>query len=303
MKRIIIDPKEPSQINTNINEIEILKQLNFPHLIRYYKSFVHKNTLSNQPLLESLIIKANEDKNNIICENLNKYTPYDEYIITENLLNDYYDFQKRTYEMFYDDNDITMEQFISFIQDCIKFEPLDMTLEAAGRNMTRNAQKKLRKINNKVNGSRNTLGKNLNRLDDKASDIVNRKLDSIINTGRDLAREKMVEGRPQVKISRFIRNGILGLASASGAVALLGPATGAIIVAIGLLCRQNLKKNTEKREKKRLLLELETELKLTKEKIEDAKSENDKKKKYQLMRIESTLEKEITRIKYGLRYY
>ena len=45
MKRIIIDPKDPSQINTNINEIEILKQLNFPHLIRYYKSFVHKNKL------------------------------------------------------------------------------------------------------------------------------------------------------------------------------------------------------------------------------------------------------------------
>ena len=30
------------------------------------KSFVHKNTLSNQPLLESLIIKANEDKNNCL---------------------------------------------------------------------------------------------------------------------------------------------------------------------------------------------------------------------------------------------
>ena len=39
------------------------------------------------------------------------------------------------------------------------------------------------------------------------------------------------------------------------------------------------------------------------EKIEDAKAENDRKKKYQLMRIEATLEKEITRIKYGLRYY
>ena len=260
-------------------------------------SDVQKQTLSDDITLESIIHESDENKRSIICENLNKYTPYEEYIITESLLNDYYDFQKRTYEMFYDDNDITMEQFISFIQECIKFEPMDMTLEAAGRNMTRNAQKKLRKINNKVNGSRNTLGKNLNRLDDKASDIVNRKLDSIINTGRDLAREKMVEGRPQVKISKFIRNGILGLASASGAVALLGPATGAIIVAIGLLCRQNLKKNTEKREKKRLLLELETELKLTKEKIEDAKSENDKKKKYQLMRIEATLEKEITRIK------
>ena len=266
------------------------------------KSIVHENTLSNQPLLESLIIKANEDKNNIICENLNKYTPYDEYIITENMLNDYYDFQKRTYEMFYDDNDITMEQFISFIQDCIKFEPLDMTLEAAGRNMTRNAQKKLRKINNKVNGKRNTVTKNLRRLDDKASDVVNRKLDSIINTGRDLAREKIVEGRPAVKISRFIRNGIMALAAGTGAVSLLGPAAAAVIVAIGLYCKRNLTKKTEEREKKRILLDLETNLKLTREKIEDAKAENDRKKKYQLMRIEATLEKEITRIKYGLRY-
>lgn len=265
-------------------------------------SVVHKNTLSNQPLLESLIIKSNEDKNNIICENLNKYTPYDEYIITENMLNDYYDFQKRTYEMFYDDNDITMEQFISFIQDCIKFEPLDMTLEAAGRNMTRNAQKKLRKINNKVNGKRNTVTKNLRRLDDKASDVVNRKLDSIINTGRDLAREKIVEGRPAVKISRFIRNGIMALAAGTGAVSLLGPAAAAVIVAIGLYCKKNLTKKTEEREKKRILLELETNLKITREKIEDAKAENDRKKKYQLMRIEATLEKEITRIKYGLRY-
>lgn len=264
---------------------------------------VQEQIIPEQPLLDTLLYSIDKERENIVCENLNKYTPYEEYIVNEEMLNDYYDFQKRTYEMFYDDNDITMEQFISFIQDCIKFEPLDITIEAAGRNMTRNAQKKLRKINNKVNGSRNTLGKNLNRLDDKASDIVNRKLDSIINTGRDLAREKMVEGRPQVKISRFIRNGIMGLAAASGSVALFGPATGAIIVAIGLLCKQNLKKNTEKREKKRLLLELETELKLTREKIEDAKGENDKKKKYQLMRIESTLEKEITRIKYGLRYY
>ena len=263
---------------------------------------VVENTVSNQPLLESLIIKANEDKNNIICENLNKYTPYDEYIITENLLNDYYDFQKRTYEMFYDDNDITMEQFISFIQDCIKFEPLDMTLEAAGRNMTRNAQKKLRKINNKVNGKRNSVTKNLRRLDDKASDVVNRKLDSIINTGRDLAREKIVEGRPAVKISRFIRNGIMALAAGTGAVSLLGPAAAAVIVAIGLYCKRNLTKKTEEREKKRILLDLETNLKITREKIEDAKAENDRKKKYQLMRIEATLEKEITRIKYGLRY-
>ena len=261
------------------------------------------DNISDDITLESIIDESDENKRSIICENLNKYTPYDEYIITESLLNDYYDFQKRTYEMFYDDNDITMEQFISFIQECIKFEPMDMTLEAAGRNMTRNAQKKLRKINNKVNGKRNTVTKNLRRLDDKASDVVNRKLDGIINTGRDLAREKIVEGRPAVKISRFIRTGIMALAAGTGAVSLLGPAAAAVIVAIGLYCKRNLTKKTEEREKKRILLDLETNLKITREKIEDAKAENDRKKKYQLMRIEATLEKEITRIKYGLRYY
>ena len=264
---------------------------------------VQERIIPEQPLLDTLLYSIDRERENIVCENLNKYTPYEEYIVNEEILNDYYDFQKRTYEMFYDDNDITMEQFISFIQDCIKFEPLDMTLEAAGRNMTRNAQKKLRKINNKVNGKRNTVTKNLRRLDDKASDVVNRKLDSIINTGRDLAREKIVEGRPAVKISRFIRNGIMALAAGTGAVSLLGPAAAAVIVAIGLYCKRNLTKKTEEREKKRILLELETNLKITREKIEDAKAENDRKKKYQLMRIEATLEKEITRIKYGLRYY
>lgn len=263
---------------------------------------VQERIIPEQPLLDTLLYSIDRERENIVCENLNKYTPYEEYIVNEDILNDYYDFQKRTYEMFYDDNDITMEQFISFIQDCIKFEPLDMTLEAAGRNMTRNAQKKLRKINNKVNGKRNTVTKNLRRLDDKASDVVNRKLDGIINTGRDLAREKIVEGRPAVKISRFIRNGIMALAGATGAATLLGPAAAAVIVAIGLYCKKNLTKKTEEREKKRILLELETNLKLTREKIEDAKAENDRKKKYQLMRIEATLEKEITRIKYGLRY-
>ena len=44
-------------------------------------------------------------------------------------------------------------------------------------------------------------------------------------------------------------------------------------------------------------------LKIVKEKVEDAKGENNKKQKYQLMRIQANLEKEITRIKHGLRYY
>jgi hypothetical protein len=48
---------------------------------------------------------------------------------------------------------------------------------------------------------------------------------------------------------------------------------------------------------------LETELKITREKIDDAKGDNAREQKYQLMRIEAQLEKEILRIKHGLRPY
>jgi hypothetical protein len=214
----------------------------------------------------------------------------------------YMDFQNDAFNMFYDDNDITMEQMISFINGCYKYGYIDNVMEATGRKPTRKVEKGLRGINDKLNGKKNTMKKNLRRMDDKASEVANRKLDDIINYGRELKREKLIEGRPQIKIGRFIKSSILAVAGATGTAALFGPAVAAIIVAIGLMCRKNLLDKTEKREKEKILLDLETDLKLTREKIEDAKAENDRKKKYQLMRIEATLQKEITRIKYNLRY-
>ena len=53
-------------------------------------------------------------------------------------------------------------------------------------------------------------------------------------------------------------------------------------------------------ESQRLVLnELDLELKITREKIDDAKSRGDTKAKYDLMRIENRIEREIFRIKYG----
>lgn len=246
----------------------------------------------NKPIPESTPIKK-----------MSNETILESYGVDNDDIKGYMKFQSDAFDMFYDDNDITMEQFISFINNCINYEYIDNVMEAAGRKTTRKIEKKLRGVNDRINGNKNTLGKNIKRIDDKASDIANRKLDDIINTGRDLKRDKLLQGRPQIKLGKFIRQSILALAGATGTAALFGPAVAAVIVAIGLLCRADLMKRTEKREKQRILLDLETDLKITREKIEDAKAENDRKKKYQLMRIEATLEKEITRIKYGLRYY
>ena len=51
--------------------------------------------------------------------------------------------------------------------------------------------------------------------------------------------------------------------------------------------------------RRRCIAELETELKMTREKINDAKHDGDKKAKYQLMRLEGKIEQEIQRLKYG----
>jgi hypothetical protein len=52
----------------------------------------------------------------------------------------------------------------------------------------------------------------------------------------------------------------------------------------------------------KLVQELELELKMTREKIDDAKAAGDKKAKYELMRVENKIEMELSRIKYGARW-
>ena len=56
------------------------------------------------------------------------------------------------------------------------------------------------------------------------------------------------------------------------------------------------------RAKQKLIQELELELKMTREKIDDAKAAGDKKAKYELMRVENKIEMELGRVKYGARW-
>lgn len=140
-------------------------------------------------------------------------------------------------------------------------------------------------------------------IDDRASDAVNKKIDDIMNFSRDAKREKILTGKNTVRVGQSLKNAIKIIVGGAAGLAAFGPLAGAIIGFIGILGARGVSKNVEDREKKRILLELETELKIVKEKVEDSKAENNKKQKYQLMRIQANLEKEITRIKHGLRYY
>ena len=234
---------------------------------------------------------------------------------------------------------IKIAEYYQLATEIAKYEILSE--ESSTKIITRGTEKATRAIGNissKSHGMASEKSKvgaikrGARIVDDRASDAVNRKIDSIINLGQDAKREKIITGKNTFKLSKALKSaialltgggiaagagkavgakvagklaakGAVGKVAAVGAKVALGPLVGATIAIIGALAIRALHKNTETRERKRIMLELETELKIVKEKVEDAKAENDKEAKYRLMRTQAALEKEITRIKHNLRYY
>lgn len=197
-----------------------------------------------------------------------------------------------------------IEYFTLFNNQCLN--------EASSRIITKGTEKVTKGVGNTsaksrgMSSSKSKIGqikRGARIVDDRASGAVNAKLDDIINFTRDAKREKLITGKNTVRLGKGLKT-IIGSVAAGGlAKAALGPVMGTAATIITLLGARALSKRTEEREKKRILLELETELKIVKEKIEDARGDNNKQQKYQLMRIQANLEKEITRIRHGLRYY
>lgn len=123
------------------------------------------------------------------------------------------------------------------------------------------------------------------------NNAVNNLLDSIKKSDENERRNRIIEGSFRFKLLKIIRDGIL-----IGGVALIHPA----IAAIGIITRVALDSKADAKARRKILNELKLELKMVDEKLEDAKSDNDRKKKYELMRIKSKLEKDIDRIEFKL---
>lgn len=223
-------------------------------------------------------------------------------------------FESLIESIFFDesDNDIDLNDFVKLYNVTESLCEYESTLEASSKAITKGTEKVTKAIGNKsaksggmgdVNSKVNQIKRGARIIDDRASAAINKKLDDIMNITRDAKREKMITGKNTVKLSKALKTAILMLAAPKIAIATIGPLKGVIATIITALAGYALSKRTEEREKKRILLELETELKIVNEKIEDAKGDNAKEQKYQLMRVQANLEKEITRIKHGLRYY
>lgn len=114
-------------------------------------------------------------------------------------------------------------------------------------------------------------------------------------------KESALENSFRSKITNLVRQGIKFVAGAGGAYA-IGSVVGiipALIVLISVLGSVAKNLGQDSVERKQIVNELESELRIVKEKIDDAKSKGDNKEKYELMRIEQKLTNEINRLKYN----
>lgn len=106
-------------------------------------------------------------------------------------------------------------------------------------------------------------------------------------------RKTIIQGGYTPKITRWIKRAITMVIAS---VAVPG-GLGVLISAIALVGFLATDKSLDKLERNRVIHELEDELKIVTEKIEDSRGDENKQKKYELMRIKSSLEREILRIK------
>lgn len=112
-------------------------------------------------------------------------------------------------------------------------------------------------------------------------------------------RNVIMKGGALPKVLRWVKRGI-GLAVGAAAGNLIPAASIATgIVFIGYVCTD---KYLDAKERNKILRELEDEIQICNEKIDDSRGDDNKQKKYELMRIRNQLKRTSDKIRFGLKY-
>lgn len=302
------------------DKLNFIKECNDSILYKYkYTETFIIETGKMYETLEDLLLEQNDQVIQYTLNELDNSNKLIEHLINNNLDEEsdvfIYNkaiekFDKMVESIFFEDTDIKLDDVVKLYELTETLCEYESTIEASSRIITKGTEKVTKAVGNAsakgsgLSASDSKVGqikRGAKIVDDRASDALNRKIDQILNFTQDQKREKIITGKNTIRLSKVLKQ-IIGIIVAGGLIK-SSPLIGAGITIIGLLGARALSKATEQREKRRIMLDLETELKITREKIEDAKGDNAKEQKYQLMRIEAQLEKEIFRIKHGLKYY
>jgi hypothetical protein len=132
--------------------------------------------------------------------------------------------------------------------------------------------------------------KNYQNAEDKVDSQITKAVVGMKNVLIGDVKTEIIEG------TKFSAVGLLKKLLATAALFSFGPIKAAIVLVI----RYALKKQTTLSERKKIVMELETEIEMINEKIDDAKGDNNRQAKYAMMRTRTELNNALKRIKYGL---
>ena len=127
-----------------------------------------------------------------------------------------------------------------------------------------------------------------NKVDSQITKLITR-IKSVF-TGEKTARDRIIEGE------QFSAIKILKKIFTTAAIFSYSKIAGVLFV----ITRHYCSKAVDNKERKRLISELELEIKMLDEKIDDARGDGNRQAKYSMMRTRAELQKALEQIKYGL---
>ena len=312
-----------SQVRTYIKTINrqigimsrTLKTEGRPELYNMYSAYM-KSLVTAKELLDTYA-------SNSVIENIAEMQPdivlYDESVI-DDLTGD---LEEMLASFIFDPEDeINLESFDKFVRlaktyNCL-YERANVTIRAANKvgNVNRKIGAKAVSASKDATRVKTAIKKSIDPLVNLISNTVNK----IKEADKKSRTEAIITGGMRGKLASLLRKVILSLGAFAAGTAikagvfgtgttLIGiKAAGAFagltnpaLVVISILVAVAIDKAIDKKYRKTILNDLETELRLVTEKIEDARGEGNKEAKYELMRIQNKLTKDIERIKYGLK--
>lgn len=166
------------------------------------------------------------------------------------------------------------------------------------REISRKSQNKTEKNIRNVGGTIHEVKQAVHNAVDPMEKYIGQMLEKAKKEDSARRREILIKGGVAPKVLRWIKRSIplIAGAAASTVVPVAGVISG--ISLIGLIASD---KMLDEREKRKLMRELEDEIQICNEKIDDSRGDNNKQKKYELIRIRNNLKRTQDRIKYNLK--
>lgn len=195
---------------------------------------------------------------------------------------------------------ISESYYVDVTEDGSDFLVVREGLGKAARKVETKANQKfsVAAMKDKTNNVKTAVKKTVDPMEKFVQDQYNKLKEMDANERRAIIVSGKMEGTLR-RILRWVKRGIV--LAAGAAVGTVIPAA-AVITGITFVGMVATDKYFDSKEKNIILRELEDEIQICNEKIDDSRGDDNKQKKYELMRIRNSLERQRDKIKYNLRY-